>query len=694
MSDGSSTRRARQSQPRLERLEGRALLSGVAAAQVTPTPRPAPGVVRRFEYATPDGGRAVLQLFGVGDLAGTFVDAAGALNVRLSGTNEATGLIAHVHGGSGRAPLRSIAYRNVSPDTLSGVGGSAIDVVNLKDFDLVPGGRINLTAGVHILFLNSTAADTQVELRELPVGLLPTLPPDPNHAGPAATVVPAGTTGTATPGGFGGGGATPSAAGTAGAFTATENGVTVTYVSNAGLARTLTGVSGVLVPGVNLHVNNITPANPNSPPPGPPPAPPGVIVSIDHVNGPARRSISIGNPNVFAYDKDTGQLVRFDTTTGAPTLTIPDALHGNTAEAGVALARSGGRLVVLVSDGSTVYAYDALSGDPAGFFSVKVPGIVLPNPTRLGTYDTFTVVGDPTAGPDKLGRLQAIDVTASLADPNHKAVPLTEPATGNPVLFTSQRAFQLTGGLAGLPGSGTLFAAGAGHFDPFNPDQWQLGVAALGSGVPTATGTGAALRETTRGQLTGNTPGTVVVGNPGPGTIITDSHGVTAPNQGPNLPAGNPNDALGNIDLTLALDNGKVTDAATGTTVNRVSLYNPSSLARVGVVNLKTADTLTGLSGSFRPDLRGVALVDVQGQIQSFRAMDARGLVLNGGGNVNLVKIHNAADTTVVGLPMGHAQIPVRTDVTIFSSGARVVSTRNGVTLVPNLAPTGPLSLP
>jgi len=62
-------------------------------------------------------------------------------------------------------------------------------------------------------------------------------------------------------------------------------------------------------------------------------------------------------------------------------------------------------------------------------------------------------------------------------------------------------------------------------------------------------------------------------------------------------------------------------------------------------------------------------------------------------GNLNLVKIDNAADTTIVAYPFGHAIMPQRSNVLIESS-TRTVDGRNGVTVVPNIKPTGPLSLP
>jgi hypothetical protein len=234
----------------------------------------------------------------------------------------------------------------------------------------------------------------------------------------------------------------------------------------------------------------------------------------------------------------------------------------------------------------------------------------------------------------------------------------------------------------------TLFAAGSGHFDQFQPDQFQLGIASLNPSVPNATSAGAALTESSRAELTGNG-----IGKSTPGTIVTDPLGATLPGQGPTLPAGNPNNALGNVDQSLALITGRVTDATTGNVVNQVSLYSSTNFAKTGSINLHTSDVLTDISGTFRPSLAGTALVDVQGNTQSFRALTAKGLVFNGEGVVNLVKIQSAVDSTIIGFPFGHAQIPFRQNVTILSS-TRAVAGRNGVNVLPNLKPTGPLSLP
>jgi hypothetical protein len=638
MNSGSKTRTVRQSRPGLEPLEARALLSGSQD----------PAALKQLAYTAPDGAHVVIHLFGAGNLNGSTVDPDGALNLRFSGTNQQTGIVAHVHGGSGEAPLRSLQSLNLPPGSLSGIGSTLLNVVNLQSFDLVAGGQINLTGGVHLLFLNSAASDTQINLRELP------------ETSPTTTTNASGQTVVTLP------------------TTASQNGQTLTYTVDSAQGQTLSNVSGIFVPGTNVTLQNIEPGAIH-PQPGAPPAPPGVVISINHVNGPARDNALLGNPQVFGFDPTANALIRFDTVTGNPTLTIPNVLPNPATEAGVALARVSGSLVVLISDGSNVYAFNATSGAPVGQFSLAnlKASTGMANPTRLGTFDTYTAVSDPTAGPGGLGEIQPIDVTRSLS--TGQAQPLTNKA-GNPVPpYALTRAFGLAGGLSGVPGLNTLYATGGAHFDPFQPNQFQLGFSSLSPSIPSASGPGGTLRETARTAAT----------NANGSTIPSDSHGATPPAGGLGASL---NNALGSIDQNLALFNGQTTNAA-GNTVDNITLFNPVSFVKLGNITLNDLNPLTGLSGSFRPALAGSALVDVQGNTQSFRAQDAQGLVFSGEGNVNLVKIHNATDTTIFGYPFGHALIPHRTDVTIVSS-TRTVGSRNGVTVIQGLKPTGPLSLP
>lgn len=630
MGDGASGRRSRPGLE-LERLEGRALMSVgssfVSAKQIAlPSPDVA-GQVKTFDYTTPAGARVKITLYGPGTLAGTTVGAQGALNLVFSGTNQNSGVIARVRGGGGVAPLQSVENSSISPDSLSGVGGNPIDQINLKNFNLVDGGRINLTAGVHVLMLNSVGSNTALNLRETAESL--------TSAGGAAT--------------------TP----ISGAVTATQNGETLGYYINPTTGeQTLTSVSGQFTAGLNLAPLIQTYAGTTAPLYGPPPQIPGVILSINHINGPARPASGIGGPQVFGYDSVTNALVAFDVTTGTPTLKIPNALPTAGVEAGVTLARNNGSQVVLVSNGSNVYAYNPTTGASVGHFSVATPAVQaagLTNPTRLGTADALTVIADPTA--NGLGTVLPINVTASLA--SGQAVP-AGPA------FTPTRAFALSGGLSGVAGQNLLYAGGGAHFDPFQPNAFQLGLSSLSPSSGT-------LSEVARQAVT--------------------NQGVTSNSTANGNTGGNPNDALGSFGQSLALVSGVTTNPATGQLANKISLLSPSNAAIEGTSYLSDANRLTGLSSEFTPSIAGSALIDVQGNTTRLVANDAQGLVFNGEGNINLVKINRASDTSIVGFPFGHAAIPHRSNVSIVTS-PRTVGDRSGVTVLPSLSPNGPLSLP
>ncbi len=720
--------RARQVRPGLEALEGRQLLSSVVGGEQTPSavtvsapPRVSP--LRRLVYTAPGGGRVLIQMFGVGNMDGTSVDSDGALNLRFSGTNQETGILARVVGGTGVAPVRSVRSLNLPSGSLTGVGGSLIDIVDLHNFDLVAGGRINLTPGVHVLSLNSAAADTQINLREVPenttvtstsglsssttsststTGATSTTGTTTSNTGSTSVGISSGgtTTNGTTTGGLSTSGSsagtttatsttsassttfTTSTTTTSGATTTvstvlpsstTQNGQTLTYAYSSTGGQTLTGISGRFVPGANVVLQNITYGSPN-PQPGAPPAPPGVVIAINHVNGPASGTTpTTGDAQIYGYDRVAGTLIRFDTVTGAQTQTIPLAgiLPDTNVEAGVALAVVNNALLVLVNDGSTIYAFHTTDGTPAGSFSLASLKAAdgLTNPLRLGTFDNQTVIADPAGGANSLGVIQPIDVAASLKAGQAKA---SLDASGNPIpAYSLTRAFGLSGGLSGVAGSDTLFAIGGGKFDPFQPNRFLLGLSSLGF-ANTSTGV-VSFGELTRAAVTKNSGS----------TIYTNSNGAT----GSSL-----DDALGSIGQNLALYTGQTT-TSNGATVDQVTLINPVSNSQGQTISLNDANPLASLSGSYRPTLAGLALVDVQGNTQSFKATSTQGLVFNGEGNVNLVKIAHASDTLIIGYPFGHAAIPDRSNVTIASS-SRVVGTRNGVIVLPSIQPTGPLFLP
>ena len=166
---------AHRARPFLEGLEDRKLLSraslGTAAAAASPG-----GVFsqdnRVFTYTTPSGGHATIQVVGLGNLLGTTVSTSGALELVYGDTNAFSKITGQVRGGNGHAPLGSIQNSQLiaagAQNSLSGVGGDVLQSVLLSSFDLIAGGRINLTPGVNSLILDSIGANTQVNLRALP----------------------------------------------------------------------------------------------------------------------------------------------------------------------------------------------------------------------------------------------------------------------------------------------------------------------------------------------------------------------------------------------------------------------------------------------------------------------------------------------------------------------------------------------
>jgi len=560
----------------------------------------------QFTYRTPQGARVSITLHGVGSLVGTSVESNGALDLVFSGTNAESEIVSHVSRGRGIIPLQSLQNQNLAIGDLSGVGGNPINVVNLRDFDLISGGQINLTSGVQTVFLNSMASNSEAHLRTLP-----------------STITA-----------------------TEGSQTATSEGVTLTYNSNPDGSQILSSVSGQFVAGPNLVEPRPTVGTGNTvaTTPGPPPAPPGLVLGIKQISGAPQSPDSIGDPQIYGYDPTANALIRFDASTGAPLQSI--ALPGTgTPATAVALGRNNGQLVVLVSQGTNVLAFNAVNGAFQGQFSTaNLATLGLTAIDEMGSTDTQTVVADSAAGNG--GLAQILNITASLASGQAVAV-------GQP--FNPAGQFSLSGGLTGIPASQTIFATGAAHFNTFQPNATQFGVQEIST-------TGSQLRSA------------------GMSAVLTQGAFQNVdPSQVPS--------ALGSVDQNLAV----VTGVSNG--ANTVLLLGPQNLNPQESITLNDPNLLTDLSESFRPNVAGSALIDVQGDIQSVRGQDAQGLILNNAGNLNLVKFARAANSVIIGQPFSHAQIPRRSNVSILST-PRTVDNRNDVTVVPGLKQIGPLSLP
>ena len=695
-------RMKRQARPSLEGLEGRTLLNGSKnhSVQVLATT----GAVavtfassNRFDYKTADGAKVDIRLNGPGSLTGTSLDGNGNLDLVFSGTSIFTSIIGTVQGGAKKASLGIIQNANVPLTSNTGVGGELMGKISLPDFNLVSGGYINLLAGVNELSLNSVAANSQVHLRDTPLnttlGISTTVDPltgaglgypgnQPYHSiltggssggsgsfsgssGSSSSTAALGLSGVNNPGtldptiaGFGGtgvgaiSGAIPiiptigngqNYRGTPGLTQAQVSfGRNLAYAfetTNANAIKLLS-VAGSFTPGANLvEPRDISlPGFQHIPPPG-------VIVNITHINGSsANNAAPLGDANIYGFDPSTNRLIRFDAINGAvlSTITVPGATS-TAGLGGVALARDGTELVALVGSGQVVRAYDALSGVFVGQFTTQRPV------GGIATSNGSTVLLDPTETPD--GVAQVINVAASLAAGS--AAPVGAP-------FGPSREFLFGGGVTGVAGTGNIYALGAGFFDTAQPNLMQAGILTL---TPSSNGT---LIEANRGPLTSqgiDVPATS-------GTITND-----------------PSRALGSIESNLALDTG----VSNGQNV--IALLNPSTLATQGQVSFNYPNALSDLSESFHPEIAGTALVDVQGNVQSFTAKTATGLVLNDAGNLNLLAIGTATNSSVVGLPFGHVNIQNRNNVAIVTN-SRLVGERGNVTVIPGARQTGPLTLP
>ncbi len=664
-SSSSSRTQTKRTRPALEGLEERKLLSRVSSAAAAASS--SSGVFsqdnRVFSYTTPTGGHAVIQVIGLGNLVGTTLTSSGALDLVYADTNAYSKIAGKVTGGGGHAPLESIQNGRLiaagASNTLSGQGGDVVDAFLLSQFDLVAGGRINLTPGVTSLVLDSIGADTQLNLR--------TLPPPPSTTttiGTSSLVVGTSTSGTSTITifrEFATSTTTSSSANTtlqALQSTTVTNPyeISTTYVTNGNGSQTLTGISGTFTSAGNI-VEPLPAADPIQ---TVPPAPPGIILKVNRIQGDLSAPINLQtDPKVFGYDPTTGEVIRFDLNLNSKTGVVdptwtPIDVPGDPAAAGLDLAWNGTQRVILVSSGTTVYTYNATSGAFVGSFT-DVGSFMgsLPINSVAGT-DILTLLGSY-----QTNELYAINLTASLASG------IAQPATGNPQPFTPQAQFTLLGGLTSSPGTNIVFATVAAHLDSTQPNMTQLGLQAVSTAsVATVMGQGSVLSN---------------VLSPLANTAIKQFNAFV------NVPADQPatsppGPALGSIDQSLALVVGALGGTNTVDTENGTfTFYYPNALA--------------GLSETFRSDLVGSALIDIQGTVQSIRGGTATGMVLNDTGNLNLVKFNDVSNSSIVGQPIGHIQFKNRSHVLIMSP-KRAIAGRNGVTINNNIHQIGPLSQP
>jgi hypothetical protein len=711
---------AHRARPVIEGLEGRQLLSAGASHGAAAQEAASPGGVlsakgQVFRYVTRTGGIATVKIVGVGSLDGTSVDSSGNLNLVYGGTNAYSKIVGTVNGGGGHASLASIQNLQLinagQPNSLSGVGGTPLAAVLMSPFNLEPGGSIVLTPGVTSVVLHSIGANTNIQLRNLPPApsyrVLPanagntaggnsglfgqlvtstssvttsssstssssttgstsafgntsnsTLSPGSVPAGGLSmtttivgtTIVPI-VTGNSSLASSGSTGASSTLQAGQSASITTAQGVTLSYVSDGGRDQVLTNVSGSFTAQSNL-LEPLAPGQALTEPP----APPGIILKANSIGGTPKVVNPLTDSKIFGYDPTTGQVIRFDlnlpndTGTVDPTFT-PIAVPGAPANSDIDIAHDGAQLVVLATSGTTVYAYNAQTGAPVGSFTAAVPI------NTLATAGNITVLGS-----SQINQLHMIDLQASLRTGHAVGLDSTGPFVPTPEVY-------LLGGLTGVPGSNNLYSTVGAHFSTVQPDQYQLGVEAIGTTSVTANGAGSHVSDQfsliSRTGLVTNGNFTTIQVNP--------------------IPANQLGGGLGAVDQNLALDTG----VSGGKNV--LKLYVPSTLASRGTITLDYGDLLTGLSESFRTDLGGPALIDVQGDIQSVRSTTADGMLLNDTGNLATVKIQHINNSTIIGQPVSHVDFKSRTNTNVFTS-SRLAGNRNGVTQVAKIQPIGPMS--
>lgn len=373
---------------------------------------------RRIIFRTNEGGFGTITLYGLGTLRGTKYDpATGLVDIIFDDTNRDSRIVGKVRGGTGRVDLRVMRDRDLSDNTLSAAGTNQLGTVNLKKFDLVDGGRINLFGGIGTLFLGTIGANTVVNVTALP------LTPEQLNPSPQSPTLSA-------------------------TFVQTANGVE------------LTGVGGLTVPGA---IGTSSSSTVNVPAPG-------VNLIVEEVNG-TPHDVPFANPQVFGYDPLANALVRFDASTGAQLQAIPITIpNPGQIQGEVGLGRYRGSQVALVAVDTTVQAYDVITG---GFVGDFMTSNVLDGGAVDGVGSTDRNVALLSS---ETQQVQIIDLNASIDNPLNLAVPAVD-SQGDPIEpFTPTRDFILAGGLTGAAGLNSGFVTGAAHFDTFTPDQFQAGV--------------------------------------------------------------------------------------------------------------------------------------------------------------------------------------------------------------------------
>jgi hypothetical protein len=318
---------------------------------------------RQLKYTTPQGAKVVITLYGFGTLRGSTVDSSGVLDLVYDNTTAGSRLTAHVVGGPGFAPIRSIRDADVPPRSPQVTGSDPIGGINFRDFRLIDGGYVNLTGGVGFIRLFTIGRGVTMEIDDLP----------PQEADDEAT------------------------------SNTLQFDIELQETIPTDPAATTQIVTAVFTPSAEEDVPSIT----------------GVNILVQRVEaGPLPQRPPLGPAQVFVVDTAANDLVRFEVATGMPTLTV-DLPALQTTRPTLGVARNRGRQVVLVGDSGAarVYAFNVVTGAFEGSFTTSnLAGLGFTALDGIAGTDTQTVFVDA------LGPAVRIDLTSSLIA--GQAVPL------------------------------------------------------------------------------------------------------------------------------------------------------------------------------------------------------------------------------------------------------------------------------
>jgi len=675
----------------------------------------------KFEGYGPNA-KAVITLYGPGTLVSnstlpanapvnTHINSDGHLHIIFDNTTKESQIIGKVIGTKKPVGIDEIRDANVQPYDTTGVGTNQMGYVNLAQFNLAHGGRINFAGGVQRIFINDIGPGSQLTLQALAT------PPVTSPQNPG------GFNSTTTTGNSGSSAVTNNAG--VKTTTTTVNGITIVTtqpttdqltISNGAL----TGVGGITLPGsVPSTSSSIVKVEIQ-----------GVELYANHIHGyqlpgtsmtgnPANLSSTRVGQEQFAglIDVDnTGnnpdQLVVFNVNRNASTWVVESATAnqsinviaqkyvdtGNTskivalpANTPVTMLGSGigqyshgtfsipeqsnltGALQVIAvgykysQDGTDQYwinVYSVLDGSFQGAFNANQSF------DGLGGSSGNIYVTNSKGGTNGTGFSIGYDLTASLN--SHVGVTLANSTAG----LNYPSTFKSMAGTTGAAGISYLYDVGLQYFQPYNPNTAanpQLGVIKMG------------------------VSGTGLLSNAGTLQAGSTSLPWTDP----------PKYSMGSVDQDIFIVNPNLSAVDSTGTYLSAKLYDADTLAGAGSFKIYTTagQSLKGLSETFYPQAFGAVIVDVRGNLKTFSADIVDNMILNVNGIAGYVRSPETSNTTIIGHPVLHLSVGWKpgANVNIISSARPTNKTpggkdrpgiRGGVRVIKNLPVIGPLTNP